>query len=192
MFESHSFFWHYFWVAPSFLLLTLAVIFYRRSFQQRLPFFLSYAVFEGGASLGLYVADLMPSVSGRLWWKANLLRVVVEVVLKFAVIGEIFSSVFEPYPSISKLGRNMIRGVGGALVLAAALVAGFAPSTSSGAGPLMRGGRVLELGDFMIECGLLVSIFLFAAYFRLTWDRLAFGIGLGRGIAASVQLGSWA
>jgi hypothetical protein len=44
----------------------------------------------------------------------------------------------------------------------------------------------------MIECGLILFLFVFTACFKLTWDRATLGIGLGRGISASVHLGSWA
>ena len=36
----------------------------------------------------------------------------VEGLLKFALIGEIFAHVFDPYPSVAKLGKFLIRGVG--------------------------------------------------------------------------------
>jgi hypothetical protein len=44
----------------------------------------------------------------------------------------------------------------------------------------------------MIECGLILFLFLFVACFRLTWDKATLGIGLGRGISASVHLATWA
>jgi hypothetical protein len=191
MFEPHSFLWHYLWIAPSVLLLLLAVVFYRRSLQRKLQVFLIFAVVEGVMSLALYAADLMPSVSGTLWWKATLVRLVIDVILKFALIGEIFSGVFKPYAAVSKLGRTMIRGVGAALVLAATLVAAIAPTDRHVVG-LVSGAHLLELADFMIECGLLVFIYLFAAYFRLAWERLGLGIALGLGVSASVHLGTWA
>jgi hypothetical protein len=44
----------------------------------------------------------------------------------------------------------------------------------------------------MIECGLILFLFLFTACFKLTWDRATLGIGLGRGISSSVHLATWA
>jgi hypothetical protein len=189
MFQPHSLLWHYLCVAPSALLLVVAAIFYRRSLQRQFPVFLLFAVVQGMAGLALYAMDLMPSVSDTLWWNTNWFHLLIEVVLKFALIGEIFSSVLRSYPALSKLGRTMIRGVGATLVLTSVAVAVQAHRRNAGmAGP----SHDLNLFDFMIECGLLLFIFLFAAYFRLAWQRLAFGIALGRGIAASVQLATWA
>ena len=191
MFQPHSLLWHYLWIAPNLLLLLLAVIFHRRSLHRKLAVFLVFIVVQSVTALALYIVDVMPSTfSDLFWWRANWVRLLIEVVLKFALIGEIFASVFKPYPAVSKLGRNMIRGVGAALVLAATVAAAFAPAGR--AAGIIAGSNLLDLADFIIECGLLAFIFLFAAYFRLAWDRLAFGIAMGRGIAASVQLGTWA
>lgn len=190
MFESHSLLWHFLWAAPNVLVLVVAAIFYCRSLHHQLPVFLVFAVVQGSTGLALYIADLMPSVSGALWWKMTWVRLMIEVIVKFVLIGELFFGVFQSYPSISKLGRTMIRGVGAALVLAATLLSTLPrPETVPG---LLWGGRLLELADFITECGLLVFIFWFAAYFRLDWARLPFGIALGLGITASVELGTWA
>jgi hypothetical protein len=190
MFEPHSLLWHYLWVAPSVLLLTLAVIFSSRSHHQAFPVFLVFMVVQGIAQLALYGADRMQSVSELLWWRMAWVRLLLEVAVKFALIGEIFSRVFEPYPAVSTMGRWMIRGVGAALVLGATAVAAWTRPTAHF--EIVSGAHLLELSDFMIESGLLVFIFLFAAYFRLVWQRLTFGIALGLGISASVHLATWA
>jgi hypothetical protein len=189
MFQPHSLLWHYLWGAPSALLLVVAAIFYRRSLHRQFPVFLLFAVVQGVTVLALYAMDLMPSVSDTLWWKANSIHLVIELILKFALIGEIFSSVFRSYPALSRLGTMMVRGVGLVLVLMAVAVAVLAhPGSTAG---MASASWILNLSDFMIECGFLIFIFLFAAYFRLAWQRLAFGIALGRGFAASVQLATW-
>jgi hypothetical protein len=190
MFEPHSLLWNYLWVAPSVLLLILAVIFSRRSHHQAFPVFLVFIVVQGAAQLALYAADRIPRVSASMWWKAAWVRLLLQVAVKFALIGEIFSRLFEPYPAVSKLGRIMIRGVGAALVLAATVVAAWTRPTSRF--EIVSGAHLLELSDFIIECGLLVFIFVFAWYFRLSWDRLTLGIALGLGISASVHLATWA
>jgi hypothetical protein len=190
MFEPHSLLWNYLWVAPSVLLLILAVLFSLRSHHQAFPVFLVFMVVEGVALLALYAADMVPRVSPSLWWRMAWVRLLLEVAVKFALIGEIFSRVFGPYPAVSTMGKWMIRGVGAALVLGATAVAAWTRPTAHWG--IVANAHLLELSDFMIESGLLVFIFLFAAYFRLAWERLTFGIALGLGISASVHLATWA
>jgi len=43
----------------------------------------------------------------------------------------------------------------------------------------------------VVQCGLILFLFVFAAHFRLSWRRPVFGITLGFGIAASVHLAYW-
>ena len=196
MFERHSPLWHYLNFGPCVLLLVLAVIVYRRSLQRQFPVFLTFAVVQGVAGLALYLMSLAywrfqpPLISGVLWWQANFVRLLIEVVLKFALIGEILSQVLQPFPALSKLGKLMVRVVGPALVLTATWI--VALSRPSEFAPVIANSHRLDLADYVIQCGMLLCIVLFAAYFHLTWGRLASGIALGLGLAGSVQLGTWA
>jgi magnesium-transporting ATPase (P-type) len=57
---------------------------------------------------------------------------------------------------------------------------------------LISGFHVLEQTVFVIELGLIVFLFLFAAYFHLSWNRLSFGVLLGLSISAGEHLATWA
>jgi len=140
--------------------------------------------------LAVFAADVAPSVSAENFWRIDWAALLVESLLKFLVIGEIFSKVFSPYPSISRLGRIAVSGFGAALVLIAGLIAGFAHGDSTMR--LISGAHLLEQTVFVIESGLIVFLFVFAAYFHLSWDRLSFGILLGLGISACEHLATWA
>jgi hypothetical protein len=196
MFQPHSLLWHYLDASPCILLLLLAVIIYRRSLHREFPIFLTFAIVQGVAGLALYLMDLAsrdirpPLVSPASWWSANLVHLLIEVALKFALIGEILSQVLRPFPALSKLGKLMIRVVGPALVLAATWVVTL--SRPSEFFPVVANSHRLDLADYVMQCGMLLCILLFAAYFHLAWGRLASGIALGLGLAGSVQLGTWA
>ena len=57
---------------------------------------------------------------------------------------------------------------------------------------MISGAALLEQTTYLIECGILVSIFIFSAYFHLSWPRQVFGIALGLSISACVHLATWA
>ncbi|HVN22046.1 MAG TPA: hypothetical protein VMU05_24885 [Dongiaceae bacterium] len=100
------------------------------------------------------------------------------------------SKLLVPYPSISRMGRTLISGFGAVLVLLAASLAGFA----HGDNPirLISGVHLLDQTVFVIQSGLILFLFLLAAYFHLQWDRVSFGILLGLGISACEHLAIWA
>jgi hypothetical protein len=189
MLQAHSLLWYYLWVAPSVLLLVLAAIMLRRRLHLLYPFFFVFAATSAIEQLTLWVADSIPSVTAEAWWRIFWVGLLVEGLFKFALIGEIFAHVFNPYASVAKLGKFLIRGVGVSLVLAAAIAAAYAPKDSPYG--LIHGAHVLQQTIFLISCGLLVFIFLFMGYFRLRPERPIFGIALGLGISSCVHLATW-
>jgi hypothetical protein len=190
MLQAHSLLWHYLWVAPSLLLLVLSVVMWRRGLQKQYPVFVIFAALTAIEQFTLYAADVIPSVSNDTFWRMVWAGLLVEAVIKFALIGEIFGFVFGQYPSLAKLGTLLIRGVGIVLVILATVAAAYTKKDS--AYWIIAGAHLLERTMYLIECGLIVFLFMFAAYFRLTWNRLSFGIAVGLGISASVHLATWA
>ena len=190
MLQAHSFLWHYLWVAPNFLLLILAVLLWRRKLDKQYPVFLFFAVVSAIEQLTVYIADVLPSVSPVTWYHVFGGGLLVEALIKFALIGQIFSLALGMYPSLAKLGKLLISGVGVTLVLLAAVVAAYTPKNNIYW--IVSGVHVFEQTIYMIECGLILFLFGFAAYFKLRWSRSAFGITLGLGISACVHLATWA
>ncbi|MFZ0950693.1 MAG: hypothetical protein WAN17_00425 [Candidatus Sulfotelmatobacter sp.] len=190
MLQAHSLLWHYLWVAPNLLLLLLAVLLWRRKLHEQYPIFLIFAVVTPTELFVLYAADVIPSVSGDTFWRIAWGSLLVEALVKFALIGEIFSRVFGLYPSLAKLGRSFITGVGVVLVLLATVAAAHTPKDNIHW--IVSGAHILEQTIYLIECGLILFLFLFAAYFKLSWSRSAFGITLGLGVSATVHLATWA
>lgn len=190
MLRAHSLLWHYLWVAPSILLLILVCRLWQKSLQKQHAFFMTFALASAIEQLTLYCCDLIPAVSGVAWWEIFWVGLLIESVLKFALIGEIFSQAFEAYNSISRLGTRLIRGVGIVLVLAAAVAAGFAQKSSLFG--IISGAHILQQTVYLIECGLLLFIFAFSAYFSIQLGRSTFGIALGLAISGCVHLATWA
>ncbi|HWY22542.1 MAG TPA: hypothetical protein VNX26_15050 [Candidatus Acidoferrum sp.] len=191
MLQAHSFLWHYLWVAPNVLLLVLAVVIRLRNLHKQFPVFQIFAVIVAIEQLIVYAADVIPSVSGATFWRVFWVGLLVEALVKFALIGEIFGRVFGKYDSVAVLGKRVIRGVGIALVLAATIAAAYAPIDNPRYSVISY-AHILDQTIFMIECGLLLFIFIFAAYFKLGWDNASFGIALGLGTSACVHLATWA
>jgi hypothetical protein len=190
MLQAHSFLWHYLWVAPNIFLLILAAALWRRGIARQFPAFFAYAVLCSIGQLLLYASDLVPFVSGDGYWYVDWADLALEAVLKFVLIGEIFAQVFGAYPSLARLGKLIIRGASGVLILAAVLADAYAPQ--SDAVRIIAAANLLEQTTFIVECGVLVAIFLFAAYFHLEWPRKVLGITLGLSFSACVHLATWA
>ena len=190
MLQPHSLFWHYLWVAPSILLLILAGLMWRLGHHKRFPLFFAFAIVSAVGELTLYVCDLAPFVPPIAWWYVFWANLLLLGLLKFGLVGEIFAGGFDSYPSVAKLGRVLIRGAGACLLFAAALAAAWAPKDSIFG--IVTGAHLLEQTTGMVEAGLLVVIFLLCSYFHLSLSRQLFGIALGLGVEACVDLAIWA
>jgi hypothetical protein len=190
MLQAHSFLWHYLWVAPNALLLVLAVLLWRRTLHKHYPVFLVFCVVTGVEQIALYVAGILPSVSPITWWYMLWAGLLVEALIKFCLIGEIFGAVFGLYPSLAGLAKLLISGVGVILLLLATVAAAYTPRKNIYW--IVSGAHVLEQTIYMIECGLIVFLLIFTTYFKLRWTRSSFGIALGLGISACVHLATWA
>ena len=190
MLRAHSFLWYYGWIAPNVLALALAFWLWRRGLHRKYPFFVAFAATSAVTQLILFVADIAPAVSGPTWWRIFWADQIVQGILKFALIGEIFSHVFSAYSSVAKVSRFLIRAVGAVLILGATFAAASAPQ--DGRFGIISGAHFLDQTIYLVETGLLASMFLSSAYFQLRPARPVFGIALGLSISACVHLATWA
>jgi hypothetical protein len=190
MLQPHSFLWHYLWIGPHILQAALAVILWRRGLHKQFPVFFAYLTYEAIEEFTLYGMDALPSVDGYTWWLTFRIGLILEGLIRIAVIGELFFHLLRPRPVIAKVGSRLISGAGAVLVLLATVAAAHAPVDNPQLAIASR-SHVLQQTLYMIECGLILFLFLFTAYFKLSWDRATFAIALGRGISSAVHLATW-
>lgn len=162
---------------------------WRRGLHKEFPAFFCYAILEAAGGGILYAIDVSPSLSPAFYWWSYLLFSVVEVFIKFIVIGEVLTHLLRSYPPLGRLAKVLISSVGTVLVFAATIIAAFANPRSFW---LISATRILGRSVSVVQCGLVLFLFVFAAHFRLTWKRPVFGITLGFGISASAYVAYWA
>jgi hypothetical protein len=189
MLQPHSFLWHYLWVASGVLLAILAILTWRRGLHKVFPAFFVYLVFEPILGLTLYVMDVLPLVSAHAYWSVAIAGLLIEVPIKLAVIWEIFSHLVRPKPAVAAIGRRRIVCTGVGLMIFALAAAMHAPIASFA---IISYSWILGQSIYLVEAGILLFIFLFAASFQLAWDRRFFGIALGLSLSACVGLGIFA
>lgn len=190
MFRAHSLLWHYLWVGPSVLLLILGFGLWRLRVHRQHAFFFAFVLLSALEQLTLYFLDILPSVAPLTWWRVFWVGLILESILKFALLGEIFAHLFRPYMAIAALGKRVIGVVGVLLVFASTIAGAFAPVDSLFG--IVSGAHLLEQAVYIIECGILVAIFAFSGYFRIAIPSADWGIAVGLSISACVHLATWA
>jgi hypothetical protein len=143
--------------------------------------YVSYQAFFAWVSLATY-SLASPRVHFYTFW----ISTAGGVMLGFAVLREIFQHIFRPYDSLRKLGDVLFRWAAVVLVLIAIVMAVSAhtPDTSLTCSFLMT----LDRSILMMQCGLVIFMFLFGPYLGLTARHHVFGIAIGFGLIASCEL----
>jgi len=177
MLQAHSLLWHYLWLAPDILQAGLALFLWCRGFHKIFPIFFAYAVYEAIESFALYTMDVLPSVSAEAWWRVFWVSVIVGALVKFAAIGELLRHLLRSRPAVARMANRLFACTGVGLTLLAAVTAAY--TNPHNPHWLIGGVLLLQQTVYIVQCGLILFVFLFAAYFKLTWDRLTFGIALG-------------
>lgn len=178
--------WYYLWVAPHLLLIVIAILMWRRGWQRNFPWFFSYLLYEVVNLFITFTLSQVIHVSVDTYRSIFAVLLVGSIGLRFAVVYEVFQSVCSSYPSVLRSGQLLLGWALVVLLLVSVLI-----GLHQGAGNADRFARIgigLNRSMSFIQCGLLVFLIAFSSYLRLSWQKFAFGVALGVGIFASVDL----
>jgi len=178
--------WYYLWLAPKVLQVILLCGMVRRGLHRQFPMFFVYTALQVVQSGVLLVISRSHFGFGEEYFRAYSAATAVSAAVRFGIIHELFSHFFRQYPALVGPGRLLLRGATIALLLVAVGVAVSAPGNS--ADFLLNVTYALDRIASILQSGLLISLFVFSRYFVLSWRNQVFGIALGLGIFASIEL----
>lgn len=186
--------WHnllplFLWVSPHALLGVLAIVLFRHRLYLQFPFFLAYVLYEIAEFILLFALRSIPAVTGEQYAYAYSGTLLLSVALRFGVIDEVSQDLFRKSPLLKVVSRRFLRCATGLLLVMGVLLTIWAPGDSS---VRFMSVSVVNRGAAMVQCGLLLSLFLFARFIGLTWRRPTFGIALGLGALSSVDIAAHA
>jgi len=107
------------------------------------------------------------------------------IVLGLAVVREVFTNLFSPHPALRKLATVTFRVAVVALIVLACAV--FYVESGNARG-IARGIMLAEEAARIVELGVIMFLFLSSSAFGLHWRQNEFGIALGLGTCAAVEL----
>ena len=180
--HSHTVFL-YLWCAQPILQSVVAVILWRRKLHKQFPVFFLFLLAQ--------VANF--AVTFPLWLVGDFkmyfvffwLGEAVNAVLGFKVIHEIFLDVFRPYHTLKDLGTLLFKWAGVVMLLVSVVVA-F--SNSFDENPLVHALTTLQRSVRIVQLGLILFLLLFSSFLGVSRKQVSFGISLGFGLFAGVEL----
>lgn len=171
------------WVAGPALQIILLSFMIRRKLQGVFPRFFSYILFQILKSAVLFVAfRYFKDSYFDVYWTGN----AISVLLAVTVMDEILHHLFKRYSVIETLGTTIFRWACGLLLLVA-----FVSALSSQAGSADRvvaAVLAFERSVRLMQCGLFLLLMLLCRVLRDCWRQPVFGIALGFGVFASIEL----
>jgi predicted transporter len=170
------------WCATPVVMTVVATAMYRRRLHKDYPYFFNYVVFQ--------VLSFLIEFPLRNWdnyfyvyWTMRALSIAVS----FAVLLEIFKDAFRPYEALRDLSLILFRWC----ALVVLLVAGMWAISS------WRGNRidnvtnaifVVDRSVRLMQCGLVLFMLLFSEYLGISRRNVLFGIAVGFGFFAAVNM----
>jgi hypothetical protein len=173
----------YFWCAQPFLQAAIAVILWRRKLNKLFPVFFTYIV----AQIAIFAITFPLRSADKYEWFFYVFwtGAAVNALLSFRVIHEIFLDVFRPFDMLKDLGTVLFKWTGLVMLLVSVVVA-F--SNSAHSDPLAQAATLLQRSVRMVQCGLILFLLLFSQFLGVSRRQKSFGIALGFGLFASVEL----
>src|ERR1051326_2568485 len=148
---------------------------------RKYPMFSAYVFF----TLFDTVATFPGRWTGAAYFYAFWICEAISIVLGLAVVREIFTNIFSPHAALRKLATLIFRAAVVALIL---LACGGIYEQSGNARSLANGVLLASEATRIVELGLIMFLFLSSSAFGLHWRQSEFGIALGLGTCAAVEL----
>jgi hypothetical protein len=170
------------WFAPPVLLAVMAVSMVRRKLHRELPWFFAYTIFDACQSVFSWFLWDNKALYFYHYWVTEL----VSVIIGFVIIYEVFSKIVNRYERVQRVGFVLYRWSAVVLLFVATITVAIAPDMNSSA--IFDGIVTLQRGVRIVQTGLLIFLFAFASFLALSWRNCAFGVALGFGLLAVVEL----
>lgn len=170
------------WFAQPALQLGIAALMLRRGLHRQFKFFFGYIATQ------LVTFGITFPTQGRgttafyLYWTCS----AVSVAFGFGVIHEVFVDVFRSFHTLRDLGTVLFKWAGLVMLLVAGVVSVSSNSTTMA--PWMQAITTTQRCLRMIQVGMVLFLLFFARYLGISRRRHSFGIALGFGSFAVVEL----
>lgn len=170
------------WVAGIACQAILGIVLLCKKTWRVFPLFVSYFATGFAGTLVLYGVQRHRGLFFYSYWFVE----AVGVALGFAVVYEIFRNVFSTHEALRRLATLIFTCVLGLLVCVGVVVLiKHTPFSFKG---IMSAVVIVEESARIIEVGLLMCLFALSSAFGLHWRQQVFGVALGLGLFAAVEL----
>jgi hypothetical protein len=178
------------WIAHPVLQTVIAIAMFRRGQHRAFKFFFAYIVTQ---ILTFVVVFPASRYNYFVYFYFSWFSTAISAALGFQVIHEAFLDVFRPFHTLRDLGTVLFKWAGLVMLLVAGVVS--VSASSSDTAPWIQAILTAQRCVRIIQVGMVLFLLSFAHYLGVNRRQHSFGIALGFGTFAMVELGliaSWA
>ncbi len=184
----------YLWCAQPLLQSAVALVLWRRKLHKQFPVFFAYLLTQ--IAIFAITFPLRSAENYEWFFYSYWVGAAVSALLSFRVIHEVFIDVFRPYAMLKDLGTVLFKWAGVVMLLVSVVVAfsNSAKGDPGAAGADAWGVAIamavtsLQRSVRLVQCGLILFLLLFSTFLGVSKRQQSFGIALGFGLFASVEL----
>lgn len=173
------------WIAHPVFQMGLAGLLVQRGLQRKYRFFFGYIITQLATFAVVFPAYWFRNnyaVCFYLYWCCN----AISVAFGFGVIHEVFVDVFRFFHTLRDLGTVLFKWAGLVMLLVAAVVS--VSTNSSEMPPWMQAIMTAQRCVRMVQVGMVLFLLFFARYLGVSRRQQSFGVALGFGWFAVVEL----
>jgi hypothetical protein len=172
------------WIAHPLIQAAIAGIMLRRGLERQFKYFFAYIIAQIITFCLIFPSYLSHNypVYFYLYWTTT----AIGVLLGFLVIHEVFLDVFRPFHTLRDLGTVLFKWAGLVMLLVAGVVSVSANSRELA--PWMQAIVTAERCVRIVQVGMVMLLLFFSRYLGASRRQMSFGIALGFGSFAIVEL----
>ncbi len=163
---------------------------FRHKLHRLFPVFFGYICFQVLAFCVVFPMNHWNTFSYTAYFWIYWGCAAVNLVLGFMVIYEIFLDVFRPYYTLKDLGSVLFKWAALVMSLVGFVVAASSPLGDQG--PIVQAVITVTRCVRVAQVGLVLFLLVFSRYLGVSWKQQSFGLSVGLGLSAGVELGSLA
>ena len=172
-----------FWIASFVAASGLCGLIYIKKLNREFPIFFAFIVAETSSDIINFICSF---VSWNAYYYIYWAGAIVTITLGFSVLHELFRHIFRPYETLRSFGATLFRWASVVLLLVGAIMA--VTSTPIATSPVANFVLTIDRSIRLMQCGLVVFMYLFSHQLGLTERHRVFGIAIGFGLTASLHL----
>lgn len=183
MSDKFTIFYNALWIMHPVLQTAIAVVMFRRGRYRQFKFFFAYIIAQILAFAVVFPTyRYAPAACFYLSW----ISTAISVALGFKVIHEAFLDAFRPFHTLRDLGTVLFKWAGLVMLLVAGVVS--VSTNSSDSAPWVEAILTAQRCVRIIQVGMVLFLLFFARYLGVSRRQYSFGVALGFGFFAMVEL----